>query len=261
MKCIALIHSAEGSEEQKISETTAFPGRRSYSHMTPRVLVALIVCTLPLAGCSVPPPGSASQNAQKTPVTIPHSNRAVPQAASGNFDLYLLNLSWSPEYCHSHPNATECTQHDTFVLHGLWPENSNGTYPSACSSAAGPQDPSQYNDLYPDPGLLQHEWQTHGTCSGLSPDAYFQTVRSAYKAIAIPPALSQLHVQASMSPGQIQNLFHTSNPAVPDTSLVVTCGNNYLTAVEVCLSKSLQPVSCPAALHPCRESSVRIPAP
>ena len=28
------------------------------------------------------------------------SSRAV-----GQFDYYLLNLSWSPEFCHSHPDS------------------------------------------------------------------------------------------------------------------------------------------------------------
>jgi ribonuclease T2 len=40
----------------------------------------------------------------------------------------------------------------------------------------------------------------------------------------------------------------------------VSCGNNYLTAIEVCLDKSLHPVPC-TGIRSCRANTVRIPAP
>jgi ribonuclease T2 len=181
-------------------------------------------------------------------------------AAPGSFDFYLLNLSWSPEYCHSHPTAAECAAHSTFVLHGLWPENNDGSYPQNCSNAPGPANPSQYSDIYPDAGLLEHEWQTHGTCSGLSPDAFFQLARAAFHSVTIPPTLQTLSSQTSLPPDQIVGLFTASNPAIPGSSLVVSCGNNYLTAVEVCLDKSLHAVAC-SGVRSCGANTVKIPAP
>lgn len=229
--------------------------------MKPGALLALLAWLLPLVACNSAPQRTTQATQTTSGPYSSHSNRAVPQAASGSFDLFLLNLSWSPEYCHSHPTAAECAAHDTFVLHGLWPENANGTYPSDCSSAPGPQNPAQYNDLYPDPGLLQHEWQTHGTCSGLGADAYFQAVRTAYKSVTIPPTFSRLTAQTSMTPAQIQADFTSSNPSIPQGDLIVSCGGNFLTAVEVCLDKSLHPTACPAAIHSCKANTVRVPAP
>ena len=182
-----------------------------------------------------------------------------PRAAA-QFDFYLLNLSWSPEYCHSHPTAAECAQHSTLVLHGLWPQNNDGTYPHNCSNAPGPANSSQYRDIYPDPSLLQHEWTTHGTCSGLSPDDYFSAARKAFRSVTIPPRLANLRSQISMSPDQILGLFTASNPQIPQSALALSCGNNYLTAVEVCLDKSLQPEAC-SGVRSCRANSVRIPPP
>lgn len=225
--------------------------------------LAFLLALVPLTACNSTPQSSRTQ-APQAPTAIarsPHSNRAIPQAASGSFDLYLLTLSWSPEFCQTHPSATECAQHDTFVLHGLWPENADGTYPSNCSTAPGPADPSQYNDLYPDPGLLEHEWQTHGTCSGLGPDAYFQTVRAAYRSVTIPPAFAQITTPLSLSPAAIQTDFTSSNASIPQASIIVSCGNNILTAVEVCLDKSLHPTACPTAIRSCHANTVRIPAP
>ncbi len=44
-----------------------------------------------------------------------------PQSGrSGIFDYYLFTLSWSPEFCHSHPNAGECTSRQSLWLHRSW---------------------------------------------------------------------------------------------------------------------------------------------
>jgi ribonuclease T2 len=202
----------------------------------------------------------------------PHPERQPQPSATSNqpadttatsqqpFDYYLLNLSWSPEFCHSHQSAPECAQHLTFVLHGLWPQNNTGPYVENCSNAPGPQDPSQYSDIYPDAGLLRHEWQTHGTCSGLAPDAFFHLARQALHSVTIPTELTSLDHQISMPPADILNLFAKSNPSIPPDSLALSCGNNYLTAIEVCLSKTLQPTSC-TNLRSCRANTVRIPPP
>ena len=218
----------------------------------------LLLTLLPaLSGCNPRP--------QPTPEPKPltHSSQAAaqtPAASTQNFDYYLLNLSWSPEYCHSHPSDIQCAQHSTFVLHGLWPQNTDGTYPQNCGNAPGPADLNQYSDLYPDPGLLQHEWKTHGTCSGLAPEAYFTTARTAFHSVRIPPTLAQLDHQISLPPDQILSLVTQANPSLTRENLALSCGNNYLTAVEVCLDKSLQPIAC-GPIRSCRANTVKIPPP
>jgi ribonuclease T2 len=221
--------------------------------------ILAIAVSLLLLGCNTPatfpkapaiPEGTSPQQARV----------ARGETAAQPFDYYLLNLSWSPEFCHSHPNATECAQHSTFVLHGLWPQNKDGTYPENCSNQSGPRNPTAYGDIYPDAGLLIHEWRTHGTCSGLSPDAFFSLARQAFHSVVIPSALSQLDHQISIPPGQILDLFTAANPSVPRSSLALSCGNNYLTAIEVCLNKNAQPTAC-GPVRSCRANTVRIPPP
>jgi ribonuclease T2 len=193
--------------------------------------------------------------------SLPQRASIVQDAsASQPFDYYLLNLSWSPEFCYSHPNAAECAQHRAFTLHGLWPQNNSGPYLENCSNAPGPQDPSAYSDIYPDTGLLRHEWKTHGTCSGLAPDAFFNLARRAVQSVVIPTELSSLDHQISLPPNQILDLFNKSNPDIPRESLALSCGNNYLTAIEICMSKTLKPTAC-GATRTCRANSVRIPPP
>lgn len=202
---------------------------------------------------------TACRKAQQGPQAA--SRQANPAetvpAAQQNFDYYLLNLSWSPEFCYSHPDAVECSEHAAFVLHGLWPQSSGGGYPENCSDAPGPRDPAQYSDLYPDPGLLSHEWRTHGTCSGLAPDAFFSLARKAVHSVRIPAKLASLDHQVSMPPEEVVDLFTRENPSIPANSLAISCGHNFLTAVEVCLSKSLEPIAC-GAIRSCRASTIRI---
>ena len=181
-------------------------------------------------------------------------------APTGNFDYYLLNLSWSPEYCHSHPDAAECARRSTFVLHGLWPQDNDGSYPQHCATTAAPPDPSQFSDIYPEPGLLIHEWQTHGACTGLSGNDFFTAARAAFQSVKIPPQLANLSSQTSLPPDEIESLFTQANPGLRSESLAISCGHNYLTAVEVCLDKNLHPISCPG-VRSCRANTVRIAPP
>lgn len=223
--------------------------------------LSITICLLlPLVlGCNSSPAPTPSSAIQREP----HQRQArITQAAAANqpFDYYLLNLSWSPEFCHSHPSAAECAQHRAFTLHGLWPQNNSGPYLENCTNAPGPRNPADFSDLYPDPGLLRHEWKTHGTCSGLSADAFFNLARQAESTVVIPAMLTSLDHQTSMPPAQILDLFAEANPSIPRQSLALSCGNNYLTAIEVCMSKTLQPTAC-GAIRSCRANTVRIPPP
>ena len=194
------------------------------------ISAGIVALFLPIAGCHAGQP--ASSMAQPSP-RMGRVSRIPSRSTAPGFDFYLLNLSWSPEYCYSHPNATECAAHATFVLHGLWPERADGSYPAHCSDAPGPVDPSRYRDVYPDPRLLRHEWYTHGTCSGLSPNAYFTAARTAFHAITIPATLNGLTTQISLPPERILQLVAASNPSIPRKSLALSCGRNFLTAVEI----------------------------
>ncbi|HLY40213.1 MAG TPA: ribonuclease T2 [Terracidiphilus sp.] len=218
-------------------------------------LVVLFSLLLALAGCK------SAGRVHNTPAQSSGARGAGASNVSSGFDFYLLNLSWSPEFCFSHRDAAECALHPGFVLHGLWPENADGTYSEHCSNAPGPSNPSSYNDLYPDPGLLSHEWETHGTCSGLDPDAFFTDARRAFHSIVIPPQFTQLSTQISLSPDQVLESFSAANPAVPSGSFLLSCGHNYLSAVEVCIDKGLHPITCPSAIHSCRARVIRVTPP
>jgi ribonuclease T2 len=223
-------------------------------------ITALLLLLLSLGCNSSKSPNQLSDAFQRASPQQEQVPKTRAAAAGQPFDFYLLNLSWSPEFCATHPTAAECAQHRAFTLHGLWPQNNGGTYPENCSNAAGPKNPAQYSDIYPDSGLLRHEWKTHGTCSGLAPDDFFNLARQAIHSVSIPNQLTSLDRQASMPPNQIIDLFGEANPTFPRDSLALSCGNNYLTAVEVCMDKTLKPIAC-GPIRTCRANTVRIPPP
>jgi ribonuclease T2 len=118
------------------------------------------------------------------------------------FDYYVLALCWQPAFCETQPQKEECvTQHaqrydaQNFALHGLWPSLANDPQhtfnycdvPRAvvaqdsvdwCDLPALPLSAEVWDDLTVImPGtascLQNHEWYKHGTCAGMSAEAYF----------------------------------------------------------------------------------------
>jgi len=186
-----------------------------------------------------------------------HRQRQHATGQPGAFDYYVLALSWSPEFCHSHPAKPECASGKFgFVVHGLWPQYADG-YPENCSTAPGLSDPSRMADIMPDAGLVAHEWTTHGTCSGLDADAYFKLVRRAHESVKVPPRLASPKQGLSVLPQELKEEFVAVNPGLKVEDLAVNCGNNYLTGIEVCYDKQLQPRAC-EGLRDCRANDIKV---
>ena len=230
--------------------------------MLRRTLPSLCVVVLLISlGCQQPrrfPAGRLSR--ARTAVSGARAADMESPLPSGNFDYFLFTLSWSPEYCHGHPGNPQCGgAHPGFVVHGLWPQLNNGQWPSACSSAPGLSNPSAVLDIMPDPRLIQHEWTTHGACSGLTAKQYFGVIRKAFDSIQIPPPLVSPSRTTTRSAGAIKQMFTDANPGISSDDIAVSCHNRYLSAVEFCLGKDLQPTAC-QAVRDCTSNSIRIPA-
>jgi ribonuclease T2 len=183
---------------------------------------------------------------------------AQKPAEPGHFDYYLLNLSWSPDFCAHLASSPQCAAHPGFVLHGLWPQNRDGSWPANCvTQEPGPSQPSAWLDITPDLSLISHEWTKHGSCTTLNGDTYFTLARQAYHSVAIPPSFVGMDRETTMAPEEIVSQFVRANSSLSAEDLNVVCDNDHLTAVEVCLGKDLQPASC-SALHACQAKSVTI---
>jgi len=193
---------------------------------------------------------------------------AQPRGASrpGDFDFYVLSLSWSPGFCATDSKSrSQCAAGANlgFVVHGLWPQYDHG-FPSDCGPAG--RYPSRaavqsVDGLYPDEGLARYEWRKHGTCSGKSPTDYFADVRRAHDAIVIPKPFQEAKEQQSWVPIDIERAFIAANPRLRPGMLAVACRAGVLEEVRFCFSKDLREFqACPEVVRAdCRGSNISVP--
>lgn len=176
-----------------------------------------------------------------------HRPAAAHEGDAGQFDYYLLSLSWSPTYCLTHASdRAQCAgQGYGFVLHGLWPQYDAGGYPHNCTDRALPADAAALGaTLYPSPRLVRHEWAAHGSCSGLDATTYFRTADRATAVVRIPAMFEAPRATLMMPAEQIAAAFRAANPSLPEDSLAVTCSRGQLSEVRVCLSRALALRTC-----------------
>ena len=192
------------------------------------------------------------------------------QNEAGQFDFYVLSLSWSPSFCAAsaerHNGGTPSLQCGarpySFVVHGLWPQYVKG-FPEYCQVPS----PRLYHgivssmlDLMPAPRLVYNEWDKHGTCSGLAPRDYFDTVRKARAAVKIPPEYIDLKEPLSVAPAAIEEAFIKANPGLTENGFAIECDKKRLTEVRICLSKDLQFRECDEiARHSCQREQLLMP--
>ena len=179
---------------------------------------------------------------------LPAAADAQKKGKPGVFDYYLLTLSWSPEFCTTSPSDPQCTgaHHFGFVIHGMWPQFNNGKWPQNCSTKPGLSDPSSIIDLMPTKKLITHEWQKHGTCSGLSAQDYFALTRRAFEGLQIPAQLKAPSSTVHLGLSDLRSAFRTANPTLSDDNFSIACSGKQLSEVRFCMDKQLKPVSCHA---------------
>jgi ribonuclease T2 len=183
------------------------------------------------------------------------------------FDYYMLALSWAPAFCaqpgEAAKNPLECNTGHGFVIHGLWPEANQGRVPESCGPSKNvPR--GLVNDMLkymPSPSLIQYEWATHGTCTGLNQQEYFTRIMLARAAIQIPVQISSLAQTVRETPAEIESQFANANPAFPKDAFRVACRAEELTEVRACFDKNLKPRACTASAGECTSQSLTIRTP
>jgi len=194
---------------------------------------------------------------------------AAPEAfvSKGDFDFYILTLSWSPGFCDTggaEKARDQCAAGagEGFVVHGLWPENADRPYPSDCGDAGyiSGEALRQTHGLYPSEGLARYEYRKHGMCTGLTPEAYFGAVKYAAGRVTTPPSLQAPHQELDLAPSDLESAFIAANPALTSDNFAITCRRGELFDVRICVSKSLDSfVDCPkVARHTCHSSQIKV---
>ena len=226
--------------------------------MLRRCLLALSALTLLLASaCQQPATEPAAKTAKARIANAESANIPTP---SGNFDYYLFTLSWSPEYCHGHPNArnvaviipdlscTACGRSSTTVSgHRPVPASQDYRIPPACSTSCPTRASSSMSGPRTAPAPASPRINISASSARLTTPSKFRRRWSA--PAAPPPAV----------PTRLSRCSPTPTLECLPTDIAVSCHNRYLSGVEFCLAKNLQPTTC-QAVRDCNANSIRIPA-
>jgi len=187
--------------------------------------------------------------------------RAEPDRP-GEFDYWLLALSWSPGWCAVEGDARSADQcaarHDHgFLLHGLWPQFEAGGWPEFCKSPHAPPARAETRamaDIMGSGGRAWHQWRKHGTCSGLAPRAYFEASRRTYRAVGMPPVFRRLGAPRRLAPSLVEEAFAEVNPGLTPDMMVVSCVAGRITELRICLDRAFAPRPCGDGLRGCAGS-------
>ncbi len=211
--------------------------------------------------------------------------RAAPPTG---FDYYLLTLSIAPSFCADHAGKDECRalteqafRATPLTVHGLWPNRARvsvNLQPAFCTKAPlGQLSDATWSELRRympgGRGLMQHEWQRHGTCSGLSAEAYFATI--ARLARQANETIGTVMRDGGMLGGPLAIDRLLQGVAVRDAALasaiVVSCGTRrgggdpVVDEIRVTLSPSLAPIPASSVglgqNSGCRNGQGRVPLP
>ena len=202
---------------------------------------------------------------------LPGSAQDKRQNEPGQFDFYVLSLSWSPSFCDyvsERSPATVARQPEcgdrpfAFVVHGLWPQYEQG-FPEFCQQPPPRLDRdvvASMLDLMPSPRLIFREWDRHGVCSGLPARAYFETMRKARAMVKIPDDFLDLKQPRTVAPGEVEEAFIAANPGLTHDAIAVGCDAKRLNDVRICLSKDLKFRDCAEVdQRACRRDQVLMP--
>ncbi len=170
---------------------------------------------------------------------------------AGEFDYYVLSLSWSPNWCALRGDAQgsrQCAAQSGhgWILHGLWPQFHRG-YPTYCRNSTPA--PSRgmtagMADIMGTSGLAWHQWKKHGVCSGLSAREYFALSRRAFEQVVRPVVFRKLAHAVKLPAAVVEQAFLRANPGWEPDMLTITCKDGHIQEARLCLSRDLKPVPC-----------------
>jgi ribonuclease T2 len=200
---------------------------------------------------------------------VPAQARRSVADNPGDFDYFLLTLSIAPSFCalspanQAKPQCQVLTEADfratPLTVHGLWPNRSGVSVNLQPQDCEGPPLGRLPDSVCADlqrympggPGLERYEWRKHGTCSGLSPEAYFATLATLarYANETIGAAMREGGMLGR--PMRIAELLAAveARERALASAIVVDCrqprggGEALVREIRVVLSKDLQPMA------------------
>jgi len=238
----ALVVSCGPTQEEMDSTATQFTANifTTQTAEAPTITLTPLPTSTPIAPTNTPIP----------PTATPSIVEVLANQITGDFDYFIMALSWSPDFCASTNNLDpqQCSigMKRAFVLHGLWPTHYQG-YPSFCGTESMSDELiDEFPGLFPNDFLYGHEWEKHGTCTGLDPEGYFLFSQHLKEAVIIPAAFESPEEPFRIDADGLQEAFVQINPTFSKNSFVPFCSGSgrFMSEVFVCLSKDGRPTEC-----------------
>mgnify|MGYP001814724100 FL=1 len=170
---------------------------------------------------------------------------------SGDFDYYVLALSWSPTWCALEGDERGSPQCDAdadfgWVLHGLWPQYDHG-WPSYCNTSErnpSRRETAEMADIMGSGGSAWHQWNKHGRCSGLSSQDFYALAREAFGQVVRPDVFRRLSRAVELPATVVEAAFLEDNPDLAADGVTITCKAGRIQEARICLTRDLEPRAC-----------------
>eukprot|EP00164_Ancoracysta_twista_P000590 GFYU01000781.1.p1 GENE.GFYU01000781.1~~GFYU01000781.1.p1 ORF type:complete len:237 (+),score=66.77 GFYU01000781.1:76-786(+) len=208
------------------------------------ILLAALVC------------GAFARHHSHTPIHIDDRDES-------EYDFLSLAQSWPGSTCRMKTCNYKTKPLPKFLVHGLWPDRSDGTYPSFCNrtdtidySQISGELQADMNTYWPSlfgqgsESFWSYEWNKHGTCAHYhtykTQHDYFQSAIDIRKSLDIEDLLAQQGVSPREEPYEVSDLYTALNAALGEKYASINCYSGYLTEIWTCISKdTLKPMRCP----------------
>ncbi|KAJ4812768.1 hypothetical protein LUZ62_025334 [Rhynchospora pubera] len=185
------------------------------------------------------------------------------------YDFFYFVLQWPGSYCDTKQSCCYPTSGKPaadFGIHGLWPNNNDGSYPSNCDPSSG-FDKSKVRGLLSSlqsnwPTLAcpsndgtnfwTHEWEKHGTCaeSVFNEYSYFKTALDLKSSLNLLQSLQSAGIQPDGGYYGLKSIKDAIEQGTGYTPYIECnvdgSGNSQLYQVYLCVDSSgSQLIECP----------------
>ncbi|XP_031617444.1 ribonuclease Oy-like [Contarinia nasturtii] len=183
----------------------------------------------------------------------------------------MFMQQWPTGYCINDNECIPPPDNETWGIHGIWPNNLDGSHPSFCSDSSSFDIESLKPFMEPlkqswfslkekfIEKFWRHEWLKHGTLTKSLPDLnteakYFGQGLKWFQKYHIKNLLTQ----ANIKPGTDYNIIdiHNALKNELDAEPEIAChkkedtGEQYLVEIGICFSKRLELIDCGDILIP-----------
>lgn len=185
---------------------------------------------------------------------------------------YLLFVQFWPVTWIQNESITNANfTNDHFNIHGIWPQYYNGSYPQFCNnntvfntSVLGPIMDNltiYWTDYVNASAFWQHEFMKHGTCAASDPllaseNVFFETALALRNRYDIYKYLAENRIYpANDITYKTEYIRDTIRDRV-GKKIAITCSNNKLDEIILCMDKDLNLIDCPDNITNCQITDI-----